>query len=112
MTTLLSTKMSRWQLAALPFKAYVIAVPVVLFLYSVFRPSDAWLFHGHTALDREQAGLFTTVMYGYVVSIVALVSCGVFARDKRALRTALIFATLALISLVVLYPAVVVPATK
>lgn len=107
-----STKMNRWQLASLPFKAYVIAVPVVLFLYSRFRPSDSWLFHGHTEFDREQAGVFAKVMYGYAVSIIALVSCGVLAHDKRALRMALIFAMLALISLVVLYPAVVVPASR
>ena len=115
MTTLIFTKQNRWQLVALPFKSYVIAVPVVLLLYTVFRPSEAWLFHQNTALDREQARTLSAIVYGYIVSIVALLTCGAFAQlahDKKAMRSALIFAVLGLVSLLVLYPAVVIPTTR
>ena len=113
MTTPVSSKMSRWQMVALPFKTYVVAVPALLLLYSLIRPSEAWLFHSNrSALDHVQATILTPMIYGYWISIPALVLCGVLADDKRVLRSTLIFTALALISLILLHPAVVLPATK
>ena len=91
------------------FKTYVFAVPVALLL------AAAVLSEGQVISDRdgtkwmhaERARIIALQEWGYAMCIVMLL-LGAFAayraKDRGAMRSALLFACLALVSLAVLYP--------
>ena len=108
----------RWRLAFLPFKAYTIAVPLVAILSIPISNLAGWNDLGHVGLGAgpvlaaEQAHRYAILEYGYLVCIVGLLIGAGCQPDKRARRSALIFALVAVVLLVLLYPATQVAHTK
>jgi hypothetical protein len=107
MNVLPTTKQDRLSLALYPFKAFIIAVPIVLVVSAVVTELAGWN-HSESARHAmfwEWSKWFSMCEKGYLVSIVGLIVGGSYLVDKRARRSAGIFVVLAVVSVVLLHPA-------
>jgi ABC-type proline/glycine betaine transport system permease subunit len=109
-----TSREGRWRLALLPFKAYIIAVPVVALLSLLISELAGWNsgYEEHSILAREQAHRYAILECGYVACILGLLIGASCQREKRARRSALLFTILAVVLLVLLYPAAQYVKTK
>jgi hypothetical protein len=98
-----------WRLALLPFKVYVMAVPIVAVLSALTAELAGWNDLGTSAyaadriLGQEQAHRYAMLGYGYVVCIVGLLLGAICQREKRARRSNLAFAAAGLILMVLFF---------
>ena len=118
MKMLPATKEDRWRLVLLPFVVYVGAVPLVVALTGFISMVAGWedlggsWYGAHTVLERERADRFALLEYGYVACIVALVIGAFYAHETRTRRSLLILMAVALVLMVLLYPATQVVKTR
>ena len=102
----------------LPFKVYTIAVPLVAILSIPISDLAGWNDLGNSGLGagsvlaHEAANRYAIMEYGYLICIVGLLIGASCQPEKRARRTALIFAVAAVVLLVLFYPATQVTPTK
>jgi hypothetical protein len=114
------TKKNCWHWMVFPFKAYIIAVPITALLCQVFVSSvllnkpDAhnasyWdLRLQARVIESENAKMLRLVELGYAMCLAVLLldaMLAAIARNKNEFRSALIFAVLAIVSMIVFYPA-------
>ena len=98
-----------WRLALLPFKAYIIAVPIAAILSALTAELAGWNDLGTSAyaaesiLGQEQAHRYALLGYGYVVCIVGLLLGAICQREKRARRSNLAFAATGLVLMVLFF---------
>jgi hypothetical protein len=118
MSIMPSSREGRWRLAFFPFKVYTIAVPLVAILSIPISNLAGWNDLGNVGLGAgsvladEQANRYAILEYGYLVCIVGLLIGASCQPEKRARRSALIFALVAVVLLVLLYPATQVAHTR
>jgi uncharacterized Tic20 family protein len=99
------------------FKAYIIAVPVVVLICQSFvveilpfHISNLQAGSQHLQsqiIERESVKFFRTIEFGYIFSLVILLADAVIAaktQNKREFRSALIFASLNIISMFLFFP--------
>jgi uncharacterized membrane protein len=101
------TKENCWRWFLLPFKAYLFAMPTALLICQQLARQRM--------LSEWPDTVLLLIEDGYIVCFVVLLINAVFAvstRDKNKIRPALMFAILALISAVVVYPFTVVAPTR
>ena len=105
-----------WRWFAFVFKAYIIAVPVVVLICQSFVV-EILPFHvsnlqtgSHLQpriIEIESMKFFRTIELGYIVSLAILLADAVIAaktQNKREFRSALIFASLNIISMFLFFP--------
>lgn len=105
-----------WHWFIFLFKAYIIAMPVVVLICQLFFV-EILPFHvsnlqngSHLqsqVIERESVKFFRTIELGYIVSLAVLLVDAVIAtktQNKREFRNALIFASLNIISILFFFP--------
>lgn len=113
-----SSREGRWRLALLPFKVYTITVPLVAILAIPISDLAGWNDLGSSGLGagsvlaHEAANRYAIMEYGYLVCIVGLLIGASCQPEKRARRATLIFAVVAVVLLILLYPATQFAPTK
>ena len=107
-----------WRLALLPFKAYIVAVPVVGILSFFIAELAGWndlgtsASAGRSTLAKESCHRYAILEYGYLVCVLGLLVGAFSQRERKARRSALIFSVLGIISMVLLFPATRYAKTK
>jgi ABC-type dipeptide/oligopeptide/nickel transport system permease subunit len=97
--------------ALAPFKAYAIGVPLVLAIWwSSFQEPNphGWDDRAADILTYVLAGIFSTLEFGYLVCLAGLVMgivVGCRIGDVKGVRSALWYAGLVLLCLLLLFPA-------
>jgi peptidoglycan/LPS O-acetylase OafA/YrhL len=99
-----TTKEGRYRLLLFPFEAYIVLAFVFGFLIPMV--SGGWM------QDKELAQQYMLLEYGYATCITALLVGAVTLRDRKTKWSAIGFAALGLIFLILLLPATVVLRTR
>jgi hypothetical protein len=116
---------SFWYWTTLPFKAYIIAVPIFVLIcpflekHILVSKSGAlsyWQMRFQNKIvDDEWVRMFRLIEWGYVGCLTVLIFAAIYAKlkkNKPEFRGALFFAILALILLVFFYPGTLTIKTK
>ena len=109
MSLLPKSKLDWCQFALVPFKVYIVALPAVMIVNEVLGQSIFDI-----PLQRDRAGLFRVLEFGYVgCDLVLLLGVvATYGRDKKAMRSALVYLVLGIISMVFFYPGTIISMTR